>query len=686
MIKGIDMHRVVLIFCIFFRGMLFAVEPTIVSFDSRSTFEQGTPENISISGDGELRTSPQKQSLLLSNEPFVWELVRDSRGTVYASTGNQGRIYKISGTDTSMFYDSEKLAAYAMTIDDADNLLIATSPNGSIVKITPGGEAVTFYKPDAAYIWDLKISPDGSIWAATGDTARILHISSNGELVKTYAPEVQHVRSLYISDGKVYAGTSGDGRIYKVEKDRLYVLYDTMMEEVIDLFVKPDAMVYAAAMNKSVIHPFAAAVSGSENGKDESSDADLSSMKNGVLASQLSSVTTSLFQISPSGFAKDLWQGGEQPIQSIAPLHNQILVGTGEEGRCYILNTEAERTLLYEMEEAHVTALSTAYDDVLIGTSNLGRVYRLIDRPAKHAVYLSKPVDSQVSAVWGTLQWEGRGSVKHIKFYTRSGNTKEPGKAWSDWQEVGKQNNISSPESRFLQWKVELSDTAAVIEKVDISYRQSNLKPEIQTIFLYSHNTFFEHEDQDKTKGLEFPKTPGNESEKQGYRSAEWQFQDPNYDGLVFTVSYQKKNSSHLRQMVDDWALNYYSWDTRHMSDGYYRLFIKASDKLHNPVEREQTSGKYSEYFLVDNTPPQLKNISAPDSMLTFIVHDEWSRVKNVWYSLNARKWQAVYPVDTIADSKTEYFKVHLQEPESDIAIKVEDELGNVSVYPVNSK
>lgn len=674
------MQRAVFMFCIIWAPVLCAVQPTVVTFDSRDKLEQGTLENVSIGKDGELRTSPKKEPLFLSNEPFVWDLARDSKGTLYASTGNHGRIYKITGADTSLFYESEKLTSYAMAIDKKDNLFIGTSPDGSIIKITPEGKPLELFKPESAYIWDLKIAANGSIWAATGDTARILHISPKGDLIKTYTPDVRHVRCLYLYDNKVYAGTSGDGHIYRIDNDRLFVLFDTMMEEVIDLFVAGDHMIYAAAMSKTVIHPFAVAISD----ENEKNNADATAIKNGVISPQLSSVTTSLFRIGLNGYGKDLWQSSDQVIQSIAPLKQDVLIGTGEEGRCYRMNSNGDKTLLYQMDEAHITALLTFDNDVFIGTSNLGRIYQLEDQPAKQAIYLSKPIDSDVSARWGTLQWESLGPEKSISFYTRSGNTQEPGKAWSAWQKVGAHHEINSPESRFLQWKVELTHESAVVEKVEVSYLQDNLEPEILTIFLHSHNTFFKHEDQDKSKGLQFPKTPSEESEKQGFRCVEWQFHDPNYDGLLFEVYYQKKHSSHWRKMTNGWALNYYSWDTHHMSDGRYRLKISASDEPDNPSNLKKTTTRVSEYFLVDNTPPRVYKTLIHDSTLSFNVKDEWSRIKNVWYSMNARDWQPVYPDDAIADSKTETYKVHLCDPHSDIAVKVQDELGNVNVYPLN--
>ncbi|MDZ7724915.1 MAG: hypothetical protein U5R06_19425 [candidate division KSB1 bacterium] len=676
------MLRAVFLFCLLWGMSLWAVNATLVTLDSRSEFEQGTPKNVSIGKDGELRTSPRKQSLLMSTEPVVWKLVKDSDGIIYASTGNQGRIYKISGSDTSLFYTSDKLAAYAMSVDKDDNLIIGTSPNGLLQRITPEGKVSDLYNPDAVYIWDIDIAPDGSIWVATGDTARVYHISAEGTVLQRFTPDAQHVRCLSLYGGAVYAGTSGDGHIYRIRENDMFVLFDTMMEEVIDLFVRPEGVVYAAAMSKAMLHPFAASVSSPDESSEDSESSGMVSATNGLMSPQMSSLNTSLFRITSHGYGKELWQGSKGVIQSIAPLEQDILVGTGEEGRCYRMTPDGEKTLLYQMDESHVSALFTTSDDVLIGTSNLGHVYRLIDEPAKNACYLSKPIDSDVRARWGALQWESKGPVKAIQFYTRSGNTKEPGTAWSAWQPVAKDQSIASPESRFLQWKVELKNESAIIEKVTVSYLQANLQPEITSLFLHSHNTFFEHKDQDKA-GLKFPQSPSSESEKQGYRSVEWQFQDPNYDGLLFSVYYQKKNSSYWRQMKDEWALNYYSWDTQHMSDGYYRVKIEASDAPDNPKGRELASDKISDTFLVDNTPPVLKHLTAKDSVLSFTVYDAWSRIKNVWYSENAREWQDVFPRDDIADSKSENYKVQLSEPNADIAIKVQDEFGNVNVYPV---
>src|SRR6266446_2535435 len=71
----------------------------------KADFEKGEPKGVSLSADGALRLSPRIDVLYEASQPYIWALAQDAKGAMYASGGNEGRIYKISsGAKGEVFF------------------------------------------------------------------------------------------------------------------------------------------------------------------------------------------------------------------------------------------------------------------------------------------------------------------------------------------------------------------------------------------------------------------------------------------------------------------------------------------------------------------------------------------------------------------------------------------------------
>ncbi len=691
------MKKISLCILFFMFVNVFASSPTMVTYDKRVEFERGTPKNVSIMEDGTIKPAPAKATLMQTNYPFVWDIASDKKGTLYCSAGNKGKIYQISNGDTSLFYQSEKMVIYCLAVDSKGHVYAGTSPDGNIVKISAQGSSI-FYDPSATYIWDLEFDDRDNLYAATGNTAQVLKIDASGSAKVIFtSDEQQHIRALAIKGDTIYAGSSGEGYVYQFEDGKEpFVVYDTKMEEVLDLFVTDENVIYAAAMDEAIM-PFAgrametsqAATNGSTNDSNDGQTQDQKSVQ-AALFDRLASVPTSLFRISQDGYAKDLWGGKDDVIQSIAPYNGDVIVGCGGNGKIYRVSPQGDLSLLYKLDETHVTALySKKPDRLVIGTSNLATVYQLEKDNAKNAVYESDAIDSGISAEWGTLDWDGNASSPDVTFQTRSGNTEQPGKTWSKWSSIDKDGNvwrIQSPPARFVQWKVEFNEPDASLKKVKLSYLQKNLAPRISTIYIHSPGVYYPDQDKDKDKkGLVMPKSLSNKKEQQGYRSVEWIFNDPNYDGVQFSVYFQRQGNEHWREMATEYQSNVYSWDTRFMADGKYRVKVIASDSPVNPEHRALTGEKISDPFIIDNTAPVVKDVNRTDSAIFFTVQDEWHHIKSVHYSIDAKDWKEIYPKDGIVDSKIELFELRA-ERQHQVAIRAKDAIDNVHVFHVNGE
>jgi sugar lactone lactonase YvrE len=695
---------------IFQTAQLYAIKSRKQTHESFQDFERGKAVNVSILKEGHLSPAPLTRSLLKSGDPFIWDVVRDSKGNLYVGTGNEGRVYRVSADgDSTLYFDAQELQIFALVIDQQDRLFAATSPEGKVYQLTGENESSLYFEPNEKYIWDMVTDDQDNLYVATGDSARIYKISSNGEATVYYTSDQTHVRCLNIgSDQTLYAGTSGSGYVIKFEKNQdAYVVFDTQMEEVHDIVTNGQEM-YVAAFGE-ISRRAATMRKSTRNGRDEESDTEsmeITLSPQSILppaALVPAQTQTSLFRIDPLGQAVDIWTMGKESIQSLmVDEKGEIWVGAGENtGKLYQIDRDGELSLILTADESQIThIMASDQGTVYMATSNMARLYKVGPMLAKQAHFESESIDAGELSQWGNLAFSGKNTSNNAHFFTRSGNTEQPGKMWSDWQPVQKVQDvyrIQSPASRFLQWKCQFDipdKGVPVISEVAVSYIQRNLPPQISTIIVHSPDQTYNLSDivdqetawapVKQRGGLLHPKSLPSPMTKKGYRSVDWLFNDPNSDAIQFKIQYQFANTRDWHLLADHYPLNVYTWDSSQMPDGEYRLRITACDHLSNDPEQALTHSKVSDIFIIDNSGPALMNFDVSEEVVTFNLLDDWNSIENAAISYNSTGWMTIFPQDKIYDSKQEFFRVDIPDSLAGkvnfIAIKAKDEFGNINV------
>jgi hypothetical protein len=137
-----------------------------------------------------------------------------------------------------------------------------------------------------------------------------------------------------------------------------------------------------------------------------------------------------------------------------------------------------------------------------------------------------------------------------------------------------------------------------------------------------------------------------------------------------------------------------YTWDSQALPDGEYQARITASDRRSNPPNLALTAEKISEIFVIDNTPPEIKNLATQKSggqwTASFEAVDQLARIKEAWYAIDAGDWQLIYPTDNVADQRRETYRFTLSNVASAasgiLAVKVVDANGNSGFAKVQLK
>jgi hypothetical protein len=420
--------------------------------------------------------------------------------------------------------------------------------------------------------------------------------------------------------------------------------------------------------------------------------------------------------------------------------NGKLLLGTGNQGAVLELEGNHIFSRLMRTTSGQVTSMASGPGGKLfLAAANPGKVLTLGPDSEPEGSYESQPFDSKLFTRWGRLQWWGQnaapaknGAGPRIEFYTRSGNTSDPGNNWSPW--AGPYSNaagdkIDSPSARFVQWKMVLhgaaAGTAPELNWVSVAYLPKNVAPEVTGIAIQSPGIRVQGisasgpgQASQTPVQVRMPQPPSTSSSinsvfnaagmggaaassnpprfdavpqgftQKGYQSVVWTAEDPNDDQLEFSVYFRGENETAWKLLKDKLDTRYYSWDTTAMPDGAYYLKIVASDSPANPSGDGLTSERESDRFEVDNTPPAIAQLTAESAgeggavRVRFQASDPASSIARAQYSLDAEDWALVFPSGGLSDAAHENydFQVHKVTPgEHTITIRVYDQFENVT-------
>jgi sugar lactone lactonase YvrE len=661
------------------------VETQVWEVQTREGFEKGEADGVSITHRGALVLSPVLEELHALEEPLLLAMAAGDGGDLYVATANEGLVLRLpgNGDEPELVLDAEEPMVTALARGPAGVLYAATAPGGAVVRVRPDGEVETLFAPEETYVWDMALGPDGALYVATGDPGNLYRLPPGGEAELLYeSPEINLTAVLAAPDGSVYVGGEGEGQVVRVRRgQKADVIYDTPLLEITDLALDPEGNLYVAAFGDPTARK--------ENNKEEEKEA--------------AEGPGALFGIAPDRRISPLWLAREEFFLSLAWSGDRLLAGTGTDGRIYHVKGIGERTMLAETKEEQITVLLPGPGGkTFVGASNLGRVYRLSARPGAAGSYTSPTHGTAGIARWGAVRWDGDVPAgASVRIETRSGETEKPGPGWSEWQEVRREGDrlvTQSPNARRFQWRATLESgrggASPELRGVEVTYQERNLAPAVVALDIHGPSVVFDKKLAEKSITEEsvasFSSEVSPEKQKKkyrlpGWRTVSWKGADPNKDSLTYRLELSRRGGDARWPLADDLAGSSYSWDTRGLEDGWYRIRVTACDSPDNPEGTSLEGWRDSPPFGVDNTPPRVEALRARRRgdgtvVVTFRGRDAGSQLARADLSLDSSPWRPVHPEDGIADEAEERFSVELPDPGPGphlLAVRLRDRFGN---------
>jgi hypothetical protein len=712
---------------------------------TQADFLKGDVESLSIDGHGQLTLGPATELVYETAAPFLWSLVAGPDGSLFAGTGNEGKVFKVDPQGKgSLFFDAAELEAHALAPAPDGGLYVGTSPDGKIYKVDRDGHASTFFDAGEKYIWSLAVDPKGTVYAATGEKGIVYKITPDGKGTPFYLTKATHATALaFDRSGNLLVGTGSPGKVLRVDaQGKAFVLLDSSFQEIRALRFDARGTLYVAALSG---HPSSGGPSLSEVSVDRpggemtrtpvpSVSAEITSMSivdvsggsgsTGSTREDRRSPKGGVYRVAADGVWDLLWESrDDSPYDLTFDQAGALVIGTGNKGKIYRLEGDPLRpTLVARASAQQVTAFhKDARGRLFYATANPGKLFRLSSERAARGTYESEPRDAQMIATWGALSWHGTSAGgSQIELFTRAGNTETPDDTWSPWSAAYTApagSAITSPKARYLQWRAVLTGKGdgPVLTSVTAAYLQRNLRPQVKSITIHPPGIVFQKPfttGEPELAGFEDQTTPdrklanaamsplagsgsspslGRRTYQKGLQTLVWKAEDENDDDLIYDVLYRREGETTWKALRRGLVDPILVWDTTTVPNGTYFIRIVASDAPSNPLGTALSGELDSSAFEIDNTPPAIEiagvRLDQGRTVITFDVKDDHSPIQRVEFSQDGQRWRAVFPVDGIADSKTEHYELSIdgELTERGLTLRASDSMNNVSTAHVDA-
>jgi hypothetical protein len=689
--------------CVLIPSFAAAQGTKLWSVERYDALEKGSADGVAIRSDGSLEAGPETSLLYATGGSYVWSLASDGRGSAYVGMGGTAngsaavmRVH-VSGTmrddNATKIFAGKELAVQALKIAPDGGVLVATSPDGKVYRIAAGaglGAASVVFDPALTdekpkYLWDIAVGKNGEVYVAAGAPAVVYKIPAGGGKAEVlFKTGDQHIRCLLLGpDGTLYAGSDGDGVIYRfstwIAGAKPFAAYAAARKEITALAMDAAGNVYAAgvgAKGSGTLPPLP--VTGAVGITLTFSQPGSASAAG---TNALVPDGTEIYRIGVDEAPQRLLTLKDEVVYALAERNGSLLAATGNKGRIFRIDTgRAGRfTDLAHLEASQGMAFAAVPGGLLVGTSNSGKIFRLGDNAAKDATYTSEVFDAQGFSQWGRAEVRSQGAAG-VDLYVRSGNVPSALMGWSDWSRVSAEGTVAVPAGRFVQWKAVLR-IGGVLDSVGLNYLPKNAAPVVDEIVVQpgARVAAGGGVQPSATVQVGFPAAAGagpvvmfapdtntaplTAQKDKTAVTVRWQAHDENGDELMFAVWYRGVGEANWRLLKEKLSDRFLSFDAGLLPDGRYEVKVVASDAPVHTDADALAAERVSEVFVVDTTPPVpgtlvAELVAGPPAKIhaRFEARDAVSPISHAEYSVDAGPWQYVEPVGRVSDSLMEQY------------------------------
>jgi len=175
------------------------------------------------------------QPLFTSPEANILSIATDKGGDIYAGSGPNGIIYKITPDGkSSVLYDTPEPNVSALATDSQGNVYAGTSTTGTVYRIAPDGTAKRLLGRSSPGIQSLRTDAGDAVYAVSGSTVYKINMDDSVQSYVADSDEQFLSLALDTAGNAIYAGTGTVGSVYKIGATGGSVLQGTFQSTVHD--------------------------------------------------------------------------------------------------------------------------------------------------------------------------------------------------------------------------------------------------------------------------------------------------------------------------------------------------------------------------------------------------------------------------------------------------------------------
>jgi hypothetical protein len=712
--------RVLALACVFLPARpASAVLTSTWTVESYEQWNKGEAKDAFVTSQGEVRPgwSTERTDLELEG---VWSALHSRDGSVLLGTDDGGAVYRVRDGKATKLASIPEAVAVVSLAEGADGVIYAgTMPGGEVWKIEGGantnkaGRATRLVKlPKAETVWALSLGKDGkSLYAGTGPEGELFAIEvRTGKARVAFQTEDKRILSVVTApDGAIWLGTSEKAMVFRHDPARnaTRAMGDFSGNEVTAMAAWSDGVIVCAnefdepsttgmkskaAIDKALAEKKTGEKpdmpeAGTKPGADKAAPAGTEPARKGERKGK-----GALYRVYADGRLEQLHALTATYFTDVeVTAGGSIFASAGDKGRVYLIDTDDSVSTAFDVEERVVAAVlldprageAGADRGLAFVTSDAAALYRSTGR-AKAGTYTSDVFDTGAPSRFGKLLWQGAGGMS---ITTRTGNTAEPGKGWSEFESPGKSargggqrsaGEVASPPGRYIQFRVELTDADAVLRQARLYYLPQNSATRITSI---------EIKNPAAKSGITLQS--GATPARSPVIELKWKVENPDSDQTEYVIEARRDGEAlwrPLRQQPHTGTS--FEWNTETHPDGFYRVRVTASDRRANASDRVREHARVSNPFVIDNEKPSITDLSVQYPRVTARASDALSAIAEVGFAVDDGPWLIGGTTDGLFDSAEEAVRLELPRDLDrgfhTLTVRVADEAGNIGAASVS--
>lgn len=224
----------------------------------------------------------------LKGAEHVWQVAYDAKArVVYAATGPEGKLFRISATgESQVYFDAEEQQLMSVAIASDGSVYTGASDKAKLYKVTGPGRASVVYDFGTTEVRAVVVNARGDVYAIANEVkpgsplkaatksgdgtpagsvapsppakgkGTLFHFSPEGAPAQLLDEADEHFTSLVLGeDGRPYVGTGVEGRVYTVDENHNSVLVGDVDERQVTALLLAGQRRFVAGSDPAVLHP-----------------------------------------------------------------------------------------------------------------------------------------------------------------------------------------------------------------------------------------------------------------------------------------------------------------------------------------------------------------------------------------------------------------------------------------------